>query len=135
VTEPSLAGGITVVLALKPLLADLVESILATDDSIRVAGRIDAGAEPDLARTLAVARSSCAQVVVLGVDGHSRSRISNALFDARPRLKVVSIDDDGRGASTCELVPHSTPLGELRPESLLAAIRDVAVHTWEASPS
>jgi hypothetical protein len=132
VTEPTLVGGITVVLALKPLLADLVERILASDDAIHVVGRID---EPDLERTLAVARSSCAQVVVLGVDERSRSRISNALFDARPRLKVVSIDDDGRGATACELVPRLTPLGELRPESLLAAIRDVAVHTWEASPA
>jgi hypothetical protein len=126
-------GGITVMLALRPLLSDLVESILGADQSIRVVGRIDAGPEPDLDETLAVARSTSAEVVVLGVDGSRTARFRNALFDARPRLKVVSITDDGRAATTCELVPQVTPLGELRAESLVAAIHDVALHSWEGA--
>jgi hypothetical protein len=133
VTDPTIVGGITVMLALRPLLADLVESILGVDESIRVVGRIDAGPDLDLAKTLAVARSTSADVVILGVDGGRTTRFRDALFDVRPRLKVVSITDDGRAATSCELVQRVTPIGELRAESLVAAIHDVASHSWEAA--
>jgi DNA-binding NarL/FixJ family response regulator len=128
-------GEIDVVLALTPLLADLVEGILSRDPVIRVVGRIDARPEVDLDETLAVARSTSAHVVLLGVDESRDASLRNALFDARPRLKVVSIADDGRAGTTCELVPRLTPLGELRPETLVAAIRDVARHSWENAPA
>ena len=130
-TEAPASDEISVVLALTPLLADVVENILAADRAIRVVGRIDARPELDLDRTLAIARSTRAQVVLVGLDEGSNARFRNALFDARPRLKVLSITDDGRGGTTCELVPRLTPLGELRPESLVSAIRDVAMHSWE----
>ncbi len=128
-------GEIDVVIALAPLLADLVENVLAADPAIRVLGRIDAKPELDLGETLAVARSTSAHVLLLGVDESRHTSFRNALFDARPRLKVVSIANDGRAGTTCELVPRLTPLGELRPETLVAAIRDVAQHSWENAPA
>ena len=130
-TEQAADGEISVVIAITPLLADLVENILAADGAIRVVGRIDAEPELDLQQTLALARSTSAQVVLLGADESRCTRFRNALFDARPRLKILSIADDGRAGTTCELVPRLTPLGELRPESLVAAIREVALHSWE----
>lgn len=130
-TERAAEEEISVVIAITPLLADLVTNILAADGGIRVVGRIDAEPELDLEETLSVARSTSAQVVLIGVDESRCTGFRNALFDARPRLKIVSIADDGRAGTTCELVPRVVSLGELRPESLVAAIREVAQHSWE----
>jgi DNA-binding NarL/FixJ family response regulator len=121
---------ITVLLALAPLLADLVEDMLAADPTIRVVGRIDAAPELDLDQAVSAAHSTRANVLLLGVERSETARVCDALLDARPRLKVVSIDDDGRAGTACELVPRLMPLGELRPETLLSAIHEVSAHTW-----
>jgi DNA-binding NarL/FixJ family response regulator len=122
---------IRVLLALVPLLADLVDDMLAADPSIRVVGRVDAKPELDLEQALSIARSTRAHVVLLGAERGETARVCDALFDARPRLKIVSLDDDGREGVACELAPRVTRLGALRPETLLNAIHEVTSHTWE----
>jgi hypothetical protein len=42
---------------------------------------------------------------------------------ANPRVRVLTVEDDGRRGSVHELVPHSHTLGELSPAVLLAAVR------------
>jgi hypothetical protein len=122
---------IKVLLALTPLLADIVDDMLAADPSITVVGRLDAVPDLDLDEALSIARSTHANVVLLAVDRGEAARVYDALFDARPRLKIVSIDDDGRAGTAYELAPRLTSLGELRRETLVSAIREVTSHTWK----
>lgn len=122
---------IRVLLALAPLLADIVLDMLAADPSIVVVGRVDAVPDLDLDEALSIARSTRANAVLLTVDRGEAARVCDALLDARPRLKIVSIDDDGRVGTAYELAPRLTSLGELRPETLLSAIREVTSHTWQ----
>ncbi len=123
---------IPVLLALPGLLADLAQDILERDGSIRVAGRVraDADGELSLERTVADARDVQADVVLLAVRGARLAGFCEALFDKQPRIKIVSIDDDGRAGRTAELVPRVLSLGELWPERLVGAIRDVAAGSW-----
>jgi hypothetical protein len=47
----------------------------------------------------------------------------NHLLYANPRVRVLTVENDGRRGSVHELVPRSLALGEPSPARLLAAIR------------
>jgi len=130
VEDATSEAGIRVLLALPPLLADLVQDILERDLSTHVTGRLDATPDLSLEQTIAAARESRAQVVLLGVRRGRIASFCDALLDERPRIKILSIDEDGRAGTMNELTPHATPLGPLWPEGLLDAIRAAAAHTW-----
>jgi hypothetical protein len=72
-------------------------------------------AEPDLA---IVAEVGEADVAVTQLEGG----VGDLLRD-RPRLRVIALSADGREASSFELRPHETKLGEVSPAALLEAIR------------
>jgi hypothetical protein len=72
--------------------------------------------EPDLA---IVAEVGEADVAVTELEGGA---VGDLLRD-RPRLRVIALSADGREASSFELRPDETKLGEVSPAALLAAIR------------
>lgn len=134
--DPTPEDGIAVLLALPPLLADVVQGIVERDRSIRVAGRLDATNDLSLASTVVAAREAHASVVLLGVRAARLASFCEALFDDQPRVKVIAIDEDGRAGTTTELSPRVLPLGELWPERLIGAIREMAARSWlEAWPA
>ena len=45
------------------------------------------------------------------------------LLERFPRLKVLSVEDDGRRGFLYELRPHRRPLGEVSPMRLINALR------------
>ena len=127
------AAGIAVLLALPPLLADLAEDILARDPGTRVVGRVDATGALSPEAAVAAARDADAAVVLLGVPSSQVRRYCTALMDCRPRIKVLSIDEDGREASAAELAPRVIPLGEMWPKRLIDAIREANGRTWNGA--
>jgi hypothetical protein len=46
-----------------------------------------------------------------------------AVLDERPRLRVLTVVEDGREATLYELRPTRTPLGEVSPQTIVEAIR------------
>ncbi len=134
--DPTPEAGIAVLLALPPLLADVVQDIIERDRSMRIAGRLDATSELTLERTVAAAREARANVVLLGVRRARVASFCEALFDDQPRIKVIAIEEDGRAGTTTELSPRVLPLGDLWPERLICAIREMAARRWlEAWPA
>jgi hypothetical protein len=64
-----------------------------------------------------------ADVVIWPTDADVRPDACLQLLLAHPRLKVLTVEDDGRRGFLWELRSHRTPIGELTPASLTAAIR------------
>lgn len=71
----------------------------------------------DLAATVG---ETHAQFVLLHAAGEDECA---ELLDRFPRLKVLSVEDDGRRGFLYELKPHRRALGELSPGRLISALR------------
>jgi DNA-binding NarL/FixJ family response regulator len=71
-------------------------------------------------------RESRAEVVIRDRGRSEPPRACLAFLEEHPSLKIVSVGDEGRRGFVCELVPRETDLGELRPETLIEAVRRVA---------
>jgi len=97
------------------LLREIVERAVAGQPDMEIA-ELRAGG--DLSDALRAAR---ADVVVSGAD-HDYDELRD-LLDRRPRLKVLTVADDGREATLYELRPARTQLGEVSPETIVEAIR------------
>jgi hypothetical protein len=52
-----------------------------------------------------------------------------ALLEEHPRLRMLSVVEDGREAFLYELRPTRTPLGELSPQTIVYAIRSARAAT------
>jgi DNA-binding NarL/FixJ family response regulator len=102
------------------MLRDIVTRLLAAEDDLEVVGEGDRG---DLSSALA---QFGADVVVLGCDDPEAPELGQRVLRAHPLLKVLAVATECRQAVLHELRPHRTVLGELTPESLLAAIRSAA---------
>jgi hypothetical protein len=109
---------IRVVLAeMPPLLNDIVRSVLEAEPDVALEPQPVGAAE--LASADAIAR---ADVLILAEQDERRVDYAPTLY-AHPRLRLVSISDDHRGAVVYEHRPHRAPLGDLSPECLVRAVR------------
>jgi DNA-binding NarL/FixJ family response regulator len=110
---------IRVLLAEMPrMLIDIVKSIIASQLDFALAGEIS-GQE----RLLQAAIAKRADVIVVGALMTTETSDYRDLLYRRPRTKIIAIAADGRHALLHELQPHVTPLDEVSPASLIAAIR------------
>ena len=82
-----------------------------------VVGRVNDG---DL---LTAAQRTGADVILIGQKAKESREQYEELLLRQPRLKVVTIADDGKTGSLYELRPQRIPLGEMSADVLCAAIR------------
>jgi hypothetical protein len=100
------------------LLEEIVTRILAeTEDLVLV------GVTPEVDSLARVASRTRPNVVV--VQGADRQLVTS-LFLQDPRVALLAIDEGARRSSLCLLKPECNRVGDLSPESLVAAIRDAA---------
>jgi DNA-binding NarL/FixJ family response regulator len=100
-----------------PLLVDLLHHIVASEPDMAVVGRVSDG---DL---LTAAQRTGADVILIGQKAKESREQYDELLLRQPRLKVLTIADDGKTGSLYELRPQRIPLGEVSADVLCAAIR------------
>jgi DNA-binding NarL/FixJ family response regulator len=104
------------------LLREIVVTSLSHQDGLEVVEAAEAGA--DLSRLLD--QTGC-QVLMLSRDGAELAPAEQQLLRARPRLRVLVLDGEGRQAALFESVSETGPrkrcLQEVSMEGLVAAIR------------
>ena len=98
------------------MLRDIIEEILAAQSDMTVVG-----AGSDGVGVVEAVERTRADLLIRG-DGHDDPEVE-AVLEARPRLKVLSVEGDGRHSYLSELRPQVSPLGELSPQTLLDSIR------------
>jgi DNA-binding NarL/FixJ family response regulator len=100
------------------MMREIVENIIGAESDMQVVGV----AESDDALADAVARTR-ADVLILALDADGELRAYDALLFRHPRLHVLAVTEDGRGALISELRPHHVPLADVSPAGLVDAIR------------
>ncbi len=103
------------------MLNDIIGSVLEADGDIEVVGEAS-----DPSQLLELLRRRHPDVAILGLDDSGLSRFGWELFAADPLLRVLGVFGEGRQSNAYELRPNRTPLGELSPEELTAAVRRLA---------
>ena len=108
-----------------PLLASLVREIAAQAESLEVVAVVEDDRElvDDVLRTEP-------DVLIVGLDEYEPGDVYLDLLERRPRLRILALSGHGREAILWELRPQRTALGEISPETLLAA---VAAEDWRAA--
>ena len=101
------------------LAADLVRHAVEEHSDLEIVASV-----PALDRLDATASAAEADIVITQYKpaGAGLSRFDR-LLRARPAVRVLAIEDDGRRASMYALAPRSTDLGDLTPETLVEFIR------------
>ena len=100
------------------MLTDIVRTIIDSQDDFELAGEVVGNA--DVAHA---ADEAAADVVILGLSVKGGAANCVKVLYTRPYIKVVAIEPDGRRAMFHELQPSVVPLGEISPETLIAAVR------------
>lgn len=103
------------------MLVDIVKSIIASHEDIKVIGEL-AGRD----ELLEAATRTQADVLVLGKTATGDNDDYCTLLYGRPQLKILAITADGRRGFLHELQPRVMSLGEVSPASLIDAIRGTA---------
>lgn len=105
------------------LMTDIVEQVISMQPDIELAGSV-AGVTA-VERAL---RGSRVDVLVCHLDGRELPASHRALFDARPHLRLLTIDAGDRSGSIYELRLARTAL-DVGPQGLVDAIRTSARST------
>jgi DNA-binding NarL/FixJ family response regulator len=100
-----------------PLLVDILHHIVASESDMAIVGRISDG---DL---FAAAQATGADVILIGQGTKENGEQYEELLLKQPRLKVLTVADDGKTGSLYELRPQRISLGEVSAGVLCAAIR------------
>ena len=103
------------------MLSDIMGVFLASAHDIQRVGEADSHAD-----LLELTRRLRPDVVIMGLDRADVPDIGWSLYAGDPLLRVLGVVGEGRQTFVYELRPHRTPLGELSPEELLAAVRHTA---------
>jgi len=108
------------------MLAGLVRAAVARDETLEVVGDVT---EEQAAAAIAATH---ADLVIVGGGSAMPPLSCRAMFDVQPHLTVLAMIGNGREGTIWELAPHRIVLGELSPDILLAAMRDVRAWSWDA---
>jgi DNA-binding NarL/FixJ family response regulator len=103
-------------------LSDGFKQAMANQPDMELVGEVKSGVE-----ILLAVGQSCADVVVLGLQCGTLPGISSHLLAEYPRLKILAVTENGRGALLNELHSRVIPLEDVSPWGLLAVIRAVVV--------
>ena len=99
--------------------ADIVRQTVSQHDDIEIVASL-----PDESRLESVAEMAEVDLVITAYRPHESElrRFDRALV-ARPGLRVLAIANEGRTACMYTLLPQTTELGPLSPETLIEFIR------------
>ena len=98
------------------LLHDLVQKLLSRESDIELLF-----AKGDKGKLLDMIGEAKPDVVIVACDESKISEVGLQFLQKQPKL--LAITKGGREALLYELRPRTQPIGELSPESLLAAVR------------
>ena len=112
VDRPSSAQIHVVLIDLPRMSRELVAGALLAEPAIVVATEFDAREPPDVA-------------IVGGRHGEALPERALELLLEHPRMRVLTLADDGAATYVYELRPHRVLIGELSPAALLDAVLDV----------
>ena len=116
---------IRVILAtMPPLLGDIVRESLSRDAEIEILAEVQSRSD-----IRAAVERTAAEVVVLGVAADEWTGLSGTLRDLLaqyPRLTIVALASDGRGAYVYQLQPRGVAIRDISPRSLAQTIRSVS---------
>ncbi len=101
---------------LPKLMTDLLRHLIARDSGVAVVGQVG------MDNILGEARRARADVIVIKQEAPDEYERFHALMYGRPRLRIVSLADDGAKGAIYELRPHRVRLGDLSVESLARII-------------
>ena len=100
------------------VLRDIVRDALVGKPDIEVIADVADGG------VAAAAEALKPTTVVWGSETPISAEALHDVLYRHPRLRVLTVERDGRKGHLHELLPHSSALGELSPQRLLAAIRN-----------
>ena len=110
--------GVLLVTQRDGILTDIVRGIVAAEDALALVGEAPEGGEltDDVERT-------GAEAVVWLSGKRSPSGAVVGLLRRHPRLRVLTVEGDGRCGFLFEMRPHREPIGELSPDRLVGTLR------------
>jgi hypothetical protein len=98
------------------MLTDIVSTVVVSQTDLELVG--------DVTRTAGVARAAAdAAPDVLVLSGRLRRREALRLLYRSPRMRIITIDPDGRAGALYALRLDRSALDEIAPIALVAAIR------------
>ena len=100
------------------MMREIVQSTIASEADMTVVGVV----ESDDTLADAVERTD-ADVVILALASPDEIPAYDALLYRHPRLHLLAMVDDARGALLSELRPHRASVGDVSPAGLVDAIR------------
>jgi DNA-binding NarL/FixJ family response regulator len=124
---PDVATRRVLLLDMPRLLCDLVRDVLSEQPDLEVVAELHDDSQLDEAVT-----RTAPNFVIVGTDRAELSEACKELFELRPRLKVLALATEGGRSVVWELAPNYVQLGEMSPESLLAALRQSRPWRWQA---
>jgi hypothetical protein len=107
---------IRIVLAMPPILRDIVKTVFAAHADLDVVAELDETG--DVLEAVLATRPE----LIVWSDGTRHADV-DAVFEAQPRIKLLSVVQDGREGVLCTLVPNARNLGELSIDVLTREIR------------
>jgi len=111
------------------MLCDIIAHAITSESDMEVVGEVD-----DRAHLGPAAQATEADGVILQLDGLELPAECGALFDARPRIKLLGVAGDGRRTFLYDLRPQRTALGEVSPQRLVEAIRAAIPASGASNP-
>ena len=117
VALPMRSIGVLLVSEHRSMLSEIVRRVLADVPEVTIADELVGDAH--------VARSverTHADVVVWFVEPGASSDGALELLARHPRVRVITVEGDGRRGFLWEMRPRREPLGELSPQVLIAAL-------------
>jgi hypothetical protein len=99
------------------LLRELVAGAVAVEPDLDLVGEL-----PDPADLAALVEGDVPDVVIVGEDAEIDA-LAAALFRRCPSVRVLEVVADGRAANLYRLRPTREFIGNLSPDSLVAAVR------------
>lgn len=100
-----------------PILGDILESVAADEPRISIVARIGADADP-----VAAAERCRADVVVTDAAGEYAGWLRDRILFAHPRLRLLTLAQQGRVAHLDRLVPQRTSIVDVSPQALVETI-------------
>ena len=100
------------------MLTDIVRNIIVSQTDLELAGEAEG-----IVNLLRTAKAARADVLVIGAAAVQDATAYQDLLYQRPRMSIVAIDADARGAQLFDLRPHVSHLGDISPTTLVAALR------------
>ncbi len=107
----------TILVGMPRMLCGIITELVSAEPDLTIVGEFD-----DCDQTLQAIERNGADVVIAGLNGVAPAQVSHLLSE-RPRLRILAVSRDGGETFLYELRPHERLLGEISPQTLLAAIR------------